>query len=81
MSNQKITCQNGNLSVPNNPIIPFIEGDGTGADIWAASVRVFDAAVQKLIMAVEKLNGERFWLVKSFQPNSKLVTTRDFGCH
>ena len=47
MSNQKITCQNGNLSVPNNPIIPFIEGDGTGADIWAASVRVFDAAVQK----------------------------------
>ncbi len=36
---------NGNLSVPNNPIVPFIEGDGIGPDIWAASVRVFDAAV------------------------------------
>jgi isocitrate dehydrogenase len=37
----------GNLSVPNNPIVPFIEGDGIGPDIWAASVRVFDAAVAK----------------------------------
>jgi isocitrate dehydrogenase len=35
----------GNLSVPNNPIVPFIEGDGIGPDIWAASIRVFDAAV------------------------------------
>ena len=55
MSNQKITCQNGNLSVPNNPIIPFIEGDGTGADIWAASVRVFDAAVQKAYNGSRKI--------------------------
>ncbi len=37
----------GKLSVPSNPIIPFIEGDGTGPDIWRASVRVFDAAVAK----------------------------------
>src|SRR5881396_1636409 len=37
----------GKLQVPNNPIMPFIEGDGTGPDIWRASVRVFDAAVQK----------------------------------
>ena len=37
----------GALRVPNNPIIPFVEGDGTGADIWRASVRVFDAAIQK----------------------------------
>src|SRR5579871_6754852 len=43
----KITISNGKLSVPDNPIIPFIEGDGTGADIWRASVRVFDAAVKK----------------------------------
>ena len=35
------------LNVPDNPIIPFIEGDGTGPDIWRASVRVFDAAVEK----------------------------------
>jgi isocitrate dehydrogenase len=42
-----ITIQNGKLTVPENPILPFIRGDGTGPDIWAASVRVFDAAVQK----------------------------------
>ena len=43
----KITIANGKLTVPENPILPFIRGDGTGADIWAASVRVFDAAVEK----------------------------------
>jgi isocitrate dehydrogenase len=41
----KITIANGRLNVPHNPIIPFIRGDGTGPDIWAASARVFDAAV------------------------------------
>ena len=48
-----ITMIDGKLNVPNNPIVPFIEGDGTGRDIWAASVRVFDAAVEKAY------NGER----------------------
>jgi isocitrate dehydrogenase len=43
----RITYSNGHYQVPDNPIIPFIEGDGTGRDIWKASVRVFDAAVQK----------------------------------
>ncbi len=43
----KITIKDGVLNVPNNPVIPFIEGDGTGEDIWAASVRVLDAAVEK----------------------------------
>jgi len=43
----KITYQNGKLAIPDNPIIPFIEGDGTGRDIWKASVRVFDAAVER----------------------------------
>ena len=43
----KISLQNGKLAVPNDPILPFIEGDGTGPDIWAASVRVFDAAVAR----------------------------------
>ena len=49
----KITVQNGVLQVPNNPIIPFIEGDGIGPDIWASAVRVLDAAVEKAY------NGER----------------------
>ncbi|WP_168122797.1 NADP-dependent isocitrate dehydrogenase [Paenibacillus sp. HB172176] len=44
---EQITIDNGVLQVPNNPIIPFIEGDGTGRDIWAASKRVLDAAVEK----------------------------------
>jgi len=44
---QRITVQGGKLNVPDNPVIPFIEGDGTGVDIWAASARVFDAAVAK----------------------------------
>ncbi len=43
----KITIDSGKLQVPDNPILPFIEGDGIGPDIWRASVRVFDAAVQK----------------------------------
>ena len=42
-----ITMKSGSLNVPDQPVIPFIEGDGTGPDIWRASVRVFDAAVQK----------------------------------
>ena len=44
---ERITFSNGTLDVPDNPIIPFVEGDGTGPDIWRASVRVFDAAVEK----------------------------------
>ena len=43
----RISYKDGRIHVPPNPIIPFIEGDGTGRDIWKASVRVFDAAVEK----------------------------------
>ena len=46
-SGGKISIANGKLNVPENPVLPFIRGDGTGSDIWAASQRVFDAAVQK----------------------------------
>ena len=44
---EQIRFMNGRIIVPDNPVIPFIEGDGTGPDIWNASVRVFDAAVEK----------------------------------
>src|SRR5215217_8404617 len=44
---QKITLSNGKLTIPDRPILPFIEGDGTGRDIWKSSVRVLDAAVAK----------------------------------
>ncbi|HLT39021.1 MAG TPA: NADP-dependent isocitrate dehydrogenase [Enhygromyxa sp.] len=52
---EKITMGPDGLKVPNNPIIPFIEGDGTGPDIWAASVRVFDAAVAKAYAGDRKI--------------------------
>ena len=52
---QKITIEQGKLQVPEYPILPFIEGDGTGRDIWRASVRVFDAAVQKAYQANRKI--------------------------
>ena len=53
MSGTKITIEGGKLNVPNDPIIPFIEGDGIGPDIWASAVRVLDAAVEKAY------NGDR----------------------
>ncbi len=52
----KISTQNGKLSVPDNPIMPFIRGDGTGPDIWAASVRVFDAVVAKCYGGKRKIH-------------------------
>jgi isocitrate dehydrogenase len=54
-SGGKISIKSGILSVPENPILPFIRGDGTGPDIWAASVRVFDAAVDKAYGGKRKL--------------------------
>src|ERR1051325_1752928 len=65
MSGTKITMTAGKLNVPDDPIIPFIEGDGTGPDIWRASVRVIDAAVdkssggKKKIVWKEVLAGEK----------------------
>lgn len=47
MAGDKIRIENGSLKVPDHPIIPFVRGDGTGPDIWAASVRVLDAAVER----------------------------------
>ncbi|GIX42860.1 MAG: isocitrate dehydrogenase [NADP] [Leptospiraceae bacterium] len=55
MSGEKIRIENGKLIVPDNPIIPFIEGDGTGPDIWAAAVRVIDAAVEKAYNGKRKI--------------------------
>lgn len=55
MTGSKITISNGKLSVPNDPIIPFIEGDGIGPDIWAATVRVLDNAVEKAYNGEKKI--------------------------
>ena len=81
----KITISNGVLSVPNNPIIPFIEGDGTGADIWRASVRVFDAAVAKCYGGARKIHwmeiyaGEKSNVqFQSWLPDSTVQACRDY---
>lgn len=56
MSDQKISISNGRLVVPDNPTIPFIEGDGTGVDIWPASKYVFDSSVEKAYKGKRKIN-------------------------
>ena len=72
MEGQKITISNGVLNVPDFPVIPFIEGDGTGPDIWAASVRVFDAAVDKAYGDKKKIIWkEVFAGGKSFNQNGE----------
>src|SRR5438874_3317906 len=57
----KISIHNGKLNVPDSPTIPFIRGDGTGPDIWAASVRVFDAAVLKAYGGKRKIEWLEVW--------------------
>ncbi len=53
---EKITTNDGVLNVPNNPVIPYIEGDGIGPDIWAASEKVLDAAVEKAYNGEKKIH-------------------------
>jgi isocitrate dehydrogenase len=85
MNGQKITISNGALQVPDQPIVPFIEGDGTGADIWAASVRVFDAAVEKAykgkkkIQWMEVLAGEKAYnQTGNWLPDETLTKFREY---
>jgi isocitrate dehydrogenase len=84
-SGEKITLQNGNLTVPNNPIVPYIEGDGTGRDIWRASQNVFDAAVEKAyggkkkISWFEVLAGEKaFKTVNNWLPDETVTAFREY---
>ena len=82
---QKITIAGGVLRVPDQPIVPFIEGDGTGPDIWRASVRVFDAAVQKAyggkrkIQWMEVVAGQKsFDQHGSWLPDETVEAFREF---
>ena len=82
---KKITIADGKLTVPDNPIVPFIEGDGTGRDIWRAAVRVFDAVVEKAyggkrkihwmeIFAGEKANNQ----FNSWLPDETVEACREY---
>ena len=82
---KKITIKDGRLQVPNEPIIPFVEGDGTGRDIWRASARVFDAAVQKAyggkckIHWMEVYAGEKaFKRFQSWLPDETVLAFKEF---
>lgn len=82
---QKISIKNGKLVVPERPVIPFIEGDGTGRDIWRASVRVLDAAVRSAYGARRKIEwmevyaGEKaFNAFKSWLPDETVEACREF---
>jgi len=82
---EKITISQGKLQVPNQPIIPFIRGDGTGPDIWAASVRVFDAAVQKAYGGQRKVSWmevyageESFKRFNSWLPDETVDAFKEF---
>jgi isocitrate dehydrogenase len=81
----KISIQDGILQVPDNPIIPFVEGDGTGRDIWRASVRVFDSAVEKAYQMKRKIHwmevyaGEKsFKMSKTWLPDETTAAFREF---
>lgn len=82
MSEQKITISNGKLNVPDQPTIPFIEGDGTGVDIWPASKLVFDKAVEKAYGGKRKIEWKEVYAgEKSYNKNGSWLpeeTLADF---
>jgi isocitrate dehydrogenase len=82
---QKITIKDGKLTVPANPIIPFIEGDGTGPDIWRASVRVLDAAVAKAYGGKRKIHWMEVYageksnkIFNTWLPDETVAACREF---
>jgi isocitrate dehydrogenase len=85
MSDQKISISNGKLNVPDNPTIPFIEGDGTGIDIWPAAQLVFDKAVEKAYNGKRKISwkevlaGEKaFNKTGSWMPEETLTIFKEY---
>ncbi|MDH5502136.1 MAG: isocitrate/isopropylmalate family dehydrogenase, partial [Gammaproteobacteria bacterium] len=81
----KITIKNGKLTVPDNPVIPFIEGDGTGPDIWRATVRALDGAVDKAYRGKRKIHwmeiyaGQKaFDLFDNWLPDQTVDACREY---
>ena len=81
---ETITIAGGKLNVPDRPVIPYIEGDGTGPDIWRASVRVFDAAVRKAyggkreVKWMEVYAGEKAFPLSNWLPDETVAAFRDY---
>ena len=82
---ERITFANGKLNVPDNPVIPFIEGNGIGPDVWAATVRVLDAAVERSSQGARKIHWAEIYagekanqLYGSWMPDETLDTCREY---
>jgi isocitrate dehydrogenase len=82
---ERITIEDGRLQVPDNPIVPFIEGDGTGPDIWRATVRVLDAAVEKAYSGQRKIHWMEIYagekanhLLHTWLPEASVEACREF---
>jgi isocitrate dehydrogenase len=85
MSDQKITISNGKLTVPNNPTIPYIEGDGTGVDIWPVGQNVLDSAIEKAYGGKRKINWKQvmagevsFKKTGSWMPDETMTAFREY---
>jgi isocitrate dehydrogenase len=85
MSDQKISISNGKLTVPDNPTVPFISGDGTGVDIWPAAQHVLDSAIQKAYGGKRKINWkkvmageESFKANGSWMPDETMAAFREY---
>ena len=76
MSEQKVTIQNGTLQVPDQPTLPFIEGDGIGIDIWPAAQKVLDAAVEKAYQGSKKIQWKEVYAgEKAYNRNGEWLPT------
>ena len=82
---EKIRIANGKLQVPDHPVIPFIEGDGTGPDIWRASVRVLDAAVKKAYGGKRQIDWKEVYagekankLLNTWLPDETVAACREY---
>ena len=87
-SGSKITFKNGEPNVPNNPIIPFIRGDGTGIDIWPAAQKVFDAAVEKAYKGQREISWFKIYVgdeacdlygTYQYLPQDALTAIKEYG--
>ena len=83
INGKKITMSNDKLLVPDNPIVPFIEGDGIGADIWKSSVRVFDSAIQKAYGYEKNIHWMEIYAGEKANDvyGDNLASSRNFGCY
>ncbi|MCX7820633.1 MAG: isocitrate/isopropylmalate family dehydrogenase [Brevinematales bacterium] len=85
LEGEKISVENGRLKIPDNPIVPFIEGDGTGPDIWRATKIVVDAAIEKSYKGKKKISWMEIYagekaekLYGAYLPEETLIAIQEY---